>query len=523
MGRGLLLILYLVGGFLLGDIAAWGLLIPAALVGHIQQGSVDTFTLFGGVIGALMGLGAWRKGAAPASASRAHGSARWADAREVRALVRAEGLIIGRENRRGGRLLHYGGEQHLITIAPTRSGKGVGVLIPNLLTADRSILCVDPKGENARVTARVREMFGPVYVLDPFGVSGRATSAYNPLDRLNAESLDLAEDVALLAEALVHDPPGQTGEAHWNEEAKALIAGLILHVVCHEPSHRRNLPVARELLTASPSEFAALLRAMQASPCAGGLVARAANRHLGKAEREAAGVLSSAQRHTHFLDSRRMASVLDHSSFRFDDLKRRLCTVFLVLPPERLVTHSRWLRLLVAEAISALASSQTRPEKPVLLLLDEFAALGRLEALEQAFGLMAGYGLQLWPILQDLHQLRSVYGERAGTFLSNAGLIQMFNVGDVETASWLAKSLGAATLAYRTAGSSRSQSPGRYMLSQTSTSDSTADHLIRRELLTPDEIMRLDGTLEILLRQGAAPVVARKLRYYEDAEFGGRF
>jgi type IV secretion system protein VirD4 len=391
------------------------------------------------------------------------------------------------------------------------------------LTADRSILCIDPKGENARVAVRARERFGPVFVLDPFGVSVVSSSAFNPLDGMDEDSPDLAEDAALLADALVYDPPGQVGEAHWNEEAKALIAGVILYVIFHEESERQNLVTVRELLTATPEAFAAMLSAMQKSRCAGGLVARAANRHVGKTGREAAGVLSSAQRHTHFLDSRRMVGVLDRSDFRFEDLKDRVCTVFLVLPPDRLGTHSRWLRLLVAQAIGALARATARPDKPVLLLLDEFAALGRLEPLEQAFGLMAGYGLQLWPILQDLHQLWSVYGERAGTFLSNAGLIQIFNVGDVETAGWVSKSIGAATMAYQTAGASVSRGPGPFLFQQTTTSTSTANHLTRRDLLTPDEVMRLDSNLEILLRQGATPMAARKVRYYAEPEFTGLF
>ena len=182
-------------------------------------------------------------------------------------------------------------------MAPTRSGKGVGAIIPNLLLTDRSVLCVDPKGENARVTARRREAFGPVHVLDPFGISGRPSAAFNPLDALDPHGLDLAEDAATLAEALVSDPPGHGGDAHWNEEAKALIAGLILHVVTCEPPVSRTLTRLRELLTLAPRAWAAELEDMSDSPAAGNLVARAANRMLGKADREAAGVLSSAQRH----------------------------------------------------------------------------------------------------------------------------------------------------------------------------------------------------------------------------------
>jgi type IV secretion system protein VirD4 len=521
--RGILLVVFLIAGYVLGNLVAHLILIPIAAIKHLSNGLVNTLSTVGGVLGVLIGFRNWRRVSPPASSWGVHGSARWANANEVRSLVRQDGLIVGRENRKGGELLRYAGQQHLITIAPTRSGKGVGAIIPNLLTADRSVLCIDPKGENARVAVHARERFGPVYVLDPFSVSGVSVAAFNPLDGLDEDSPDLAEDAALLADALVYDPPGQTGEAHWNEEAKALIAGMILYVICHEGSERRNLITVRELLTSAPDDFAATLAIMQKSKCAGGLVARAANRHVGKTGREAAGVLSSAQRHTHFLDSRRMATVLERSDFQFEDLMDRVCTVFLVLPPDRLSTHSRWLRLLVSQAIGALARSTARPDEPVLLLLDEFAALGRLEPLEQAFGLMAGYGLQLWPILQDLHQLWSVYGERAGTFLSNAGLIQVFNVGDVETASWVSKSIGAATMAYQTAGASVSKGSGPFSFQQTTTSTSTANHLTRRELLTPDEVMRLDSNLEILLRQGAAPMAARKVRYFADPEFVDRF
>jgi len=319
---------------------------------------------------------------------------------------------------------------------------------------------------------------------------------------------------------LVHDPPSQVGEAHWNEEAKALIAGLILHVVTAETGAARNLARVRELLTLAPQEFRDLMATMQSSQAAGGLVRRAANRHLGKSEREAAGVLSSAQRHTHFLDSVRINHTMAGSEFRFADLKETKATVFLVLPPERLDAYARWLRLLVAQAIHDLARSPALPATPVLFLLDEFAALGRLEPVERAFGLMAGYGLQLWPILQDMHQLWSTYGERAGTFVSNAGLMQIFNVADVETASWVSKSIGATTMSYQTTGTSTSR--GGMQLFETKSS-STSTHLSRRELMTPDEIMRLDSSLEILLCQGQAPVIAAKVRFYADSEFRDLF
>ena len=512
------LIAYVGGGFLIGHTIGRLLLIPIFAVAHVDRTFESIITIAAGVVGAVSGLGWFNaRFAPPAARGGVHGSAHFASAAQIKsALGGPAGLIVGRENRRGGQLLRYAGQAHLLTIAPTRSGKGVGAIIPNLLTADRSVLCIDPKGENARITAGARAKFGPVYVLDPFGVAGQPSAAFNPLDGLEPDSLDLAEDAALLADALVHDPPGQVGEAHWNEEAKALIAGLILHVVTIDLGADRSLARVRELLTLAPKEFRDLLADMQASPAAGGLVRRAANRHLGKSEREAAGVLSSAQRHTHFLDSARINHTMAGSNFRFADLKATKATVFLVLPPERLDAYARWLRLMVAQAIHDLARSPARPAAPVLFLLDEFAALGRLEPVERAFGLMAGYGLQLWPILQDMHQLWSAYGKNAGTFVSNAGLVQIFNVADVETASWVSKSIGATTMSYQTTGTSTSRGAMQFFETKSS---STSTHLSRRELMTPDEIMRLDSSLEILLRQGAAPAIAAKIRYYNDPAF----
>jgi type IV secretion system protein VirD4 len=506
---------YLFVGYVVGNIIADLVVGVAIPTWRNHLGQTMLILLFGGA-GAFGGWTSWRLKHSSAQ-SDVHGSARGATDRQIRAaLGRANGLIVGREPKRGGQLLRYDGPAHLMTIAPTRSGKGVGAIIPNLLTANRAIVCVDPKGENARVAARARRQFGQVHVLDPFEITGEPTAAYNPLDLLNANSPDLVEDAALLADALVYDPPAHVGEAHWNEEAKALIAGLILHIVCNREPDQRTLPEVRNLLTASPQEFAATLAEMQASLAADGLVRRAANRHLGKSDREATGVLSSAQRHTHFLDSARVNRSIARSDFRFCDLKSEVSTVFLVLPPERLETHARWLRLLVVQALQDIAGTPGNGGAPVLFLLDEFAALGRLEPIERAFGYMAGYGVQLWPILQDMHQLWSTYGERAGTFLSNAGLVQVFNVADIETANWVSRSIGATTVAYETSGASTSRAPNQFFSTH---STSTTTHLARRDLITPDEIMRLDQSLEILLQPGLPPIWAWKVRHFADPEF----
>ena len=397
--------------------------------------------------------------------------------------------------------------------------------------ANRSVIVVDPKGENARIAGAARQAFGQVHILDPFGVSGQASSSYNPLDRLTATSPDLGEDATTLADALVMDPPGQVQDAHWNEEAKAILSGLIMFCVAHEERERRNLATVREYLTLSPDRFRALLELMQDSDAAHGLIARAANRFLGKADREAASVLSSAQRHTHFLNSPRIADVISHSDLHFAELQQRTVSVFLVLPPNRLDAYRRWLRLLISQALQDIArhaegpqapiepqngaqgvsGASQRPSTPTLLLLDEFAALGRLEAIERAMGLMAGYGLQLWPILQDMSQLNDLYGKRAGTFVANAGVQQVFGVNDLETAQWLSKMIGQETTGYQT----QSYKPGD--------APSMTQNVTGRDLLTPDEIMQMPPNLQLLRVQGNPTALARKLRYYAAPEFQGLF
>jgi type IV secretion system protein VirD4 len=219
------------------------------------------------------------------AANDTHGSARFAIDKEVAPLTRpGSGLLIGRDPKSKA-LMRYDGPAHLLTMAPTRTGKGVGTIIPNLLTADRSVICIDPRGENAKIAGRARQTFGPVYVLDPFGITGRPSAAFNPLDTLDVDGLDVAEDASTLADALVFDEPGMSGEAHWNEEAKALISGLLLTITAVEPGDRRHLGTLREYLTLAPGNFAALLRRMQETDAAAGLIARAANRHVGKSDR----------------------------------------------------------------------------------------------------------------------------------------------------------------------------------------------------------------------------------------------
>ena len=439
----------------------------------------------------------------------AHGTASWADRAELKkaGLFNDEGLVLGRYR---GRLLRLATDRHMLTLAPTRSGKGVSAVIPNLLTWPGSAIVIDPKGENTAVTARCRrEMGQQVHVLDPWNITGEPTASFNPFDLIGAGGSEAGEDAGLIADALIAVPPGSE-DSHWAEESRALLTGLILHIATAEPSSRRHLPRLRELLTLGAEDFFALLEAMADSTAADGLVARAGNRHLQKEEREASGVVSTAQANTHFLDSTRLRACLSSSSVDLTRLKHEPMTVYLVLPTRRLRTHARWLRLVIAMTLDLLASEQAAPALPVLFLLDEFAALGRLGAIETAMGLLAGYGAQLWPIVQDLAQLRDLYPHRWESFIANAHL-QTFGTTDPGTGDYLARMLGHRTVTIR----SESASVDR----------SGSDQYMRmsRALLMPDEIRRMPPGCQILLLHGMRPVLADKLRYFEDDAFAGLF
>ena len=402
-------------------------------------------------------------------------------------------------------------------MAPTRTGKGVSAVIPNLLHYAGSVVVTDPKGENYAVTARRRrELASTVHALDPFAVVG-GTATFNPFDLIDAKSPDANDDAWLLADMLVVPDGKMREEAFWHEEARALLAGLALYVASHAPPELRTLPHMRSLLTLPPDPFGLLLDDMLESDQVSGLVSRAAARVIQKADRERSGVISSAQSYTHFLDSPRMATVLGHSSFGLSDLKRERVTLYLVLPPDRMDTYRAWLRVMTACAMLALTRTAGPPRERVLFLLDEFANLGRMRPVERDISLAAGYGASFWLLLQDLAQLKGTYPDRWQTFLANADVFQTFGINDWETAEYISKLTGDATIHVESENVSTGVTRGRSSSRQQSAAQTMSEK--GRRLLTPDEVRRLPRISQLLFVRGAAPVLAQRLDYLKDKEY----
>ncbi len=420
-------------------------------------------------------------------------------------------------------MLRFAGEAHLLTLAPTGSGKGIGAVLPNLLDYPGSVLSTDIKGEAYAVSARWRrEVLGhTVAALDPFSLVG-GTSAYNPLDLIDPGSDDAYDTARLIASMLVVPEPGQH-EPFWDEEAASMLAGIVLHVAAGAAPEHRHLGTVRHLLTLGGTDFSTLLDRMARTEACHGLIHRAANRIRQKDERLLAGVLASTNRHTEFLDSPHLLGTLKTSTFRLEDLKHWRLTVYLVLPPHHLRTHGRWLRLLTASALRVLTMTPGRPAWRVLLLLDEFAALGRMQSIEEAITYSRGYGVSIWMLTQDLAQLRDLYPRSWETLLANVKVLQAFGTADQFTAEYLSKLTGQATVSTRGSNLTRGTTTAGNLLflhRQQGTAEQTGE--TGRRLLLADEVRRLAADRQLLFISGREPLLTRRLDYRATRTLAGR-
>lgn len=358
-------------------------------------------------------------------------------------------------------------DRHLLTIAGARAGKTSTVLIPNLMLYEGSALVLDPKGELASKTAdhRASVLGHTVHVLDPWGLSGVTAAKYDPLADLRAgHPDDLVDDAALIAEALISD----SGEnnAHWTESARAFLRALMLWMIHGAHGEPYTLAALPSLLAAAladdkkdddkddtPTLFEAMAWLQphaDTPPEVLDVIRNAGEGMIGTSSRERASILSTARNQLGFLESPQLRASLERSTFALADLKTaaRPVTVYLCLPASRMGTHAGWLRLVLNLAMAALERAKVEPPPPlpVLFMLEEFAALGYMRALEQASAYMASFGVKLWTVLQDLTQLKRHYKDGWETFIGNAGILQAFGGADQTTLEYLSKRLGETSV-----------------------------------------------------------------------------
>src|SRR5712672_3396054 len=466
-------------------------------------------------IAVAIAMSVWR--AREAKIAATYGSARWATSSEIRAagLTSPDGVVLGRFERD---YLRHDGPEHVLCFAPTRSGKGVGLVVPTLLTWPGSCIVHDIKGENWTLTAGFRSRFGRVLKFDP---TDALSAAYNPLLEVRRGDKEV-RDVQNIADILV-DPEGALDRRnHWEKTSHSLLVGAILHVLYAEPD--KTLAGVANFLSDPKRPIETTLRAMMTTPHLGPsgahpVVASAARELLNKSENERSGVLSTAMSFLGLYRDPVVAAVTRRCDWRIRDLVEsdRPTTLYLVVPPSDISRTKPLIRLILNQIGRRLTEDlhDKGRHHRLLLMLDEFPALGRLDFFESALAFMAGYGLKSFLIAQSLNQLERAYGPY-NAILDNCHVRVSFATNDERTAKRVSDALGTATemrAMKNYAGHRLSPWLGHLMVSRQETS---------RPLLTPGEVMQLSPNEAIVMVSGVHPVRARKVRYYEDPQFQRR-
>lgn len=449
----------------------------------------------------------------------------------------------------GRAFLGWAGDGHVLTVAPTRSGKGVGLVIPNLLHYPGSVIVIDPKGENYAVTHRYRaeRLKQRIVCIDPFHVvkdKAEATDSINPLDGLVdysrppstylKQNPELLDEVGMIADSLVVRPADEK-DPHWNDKCRTLLKGLILAVVYGlGPKGRRHLSSVRSMLTSGLERLVGFLPIMESfKDDADGVLGRAAREIRSMGREEFKNVISFALKHTEFMDSPLVGACLGREgkdcsgTYNLRDLKTKGgVTIYLILPPHYLAQYGRLFRLWITMAMASMTRTIGKPKDgcPVLFILDEMAQLGTMDMMRKAVSLLAGYGMSVWMIWQDLSQLKSLYKDDWPSFIANAKIQQFFGINDHETAKYISEMLGEETIKIETKSESSSISKERFaLIKATKTKNKSKSNAEKeRSLLNPDEVRRLNREAMLMFVQGVPPIAAERITYYTDPVFAGR-
>jgi type IV secretion system protein VirD4 len=477
--------------------------------------------LAGGIAPALIAIGgaAWRSRSD--NVKTTYGSARWAvlaDVREAGLLV-PRGVVLGLFD---DAYLRHDGPEHILAVAPTRSGKGVGLVVPTLLTWTGSTVIHDIKGENWQITAGWRSRFSDCLLFDP---TNPASTRFNPLLEVRRGENEV-RDVQNIADILVDPEGARDRRDHWEKTAHALLTGAILHVLYAEAE--KTLNRVATFLADPARSIERTLRIMlstnhlgtEAAPQVHPVVASVARELLNKSENERSGVVSTAMSFLGLYRDPIVAGATALSDWRIADLidRARPVSLYLVVPPSD-ISRTRPLVRLVLNQIARRLTEKLQAANPaaarksrLLLMLDEFPALGRLEFFETALTFLAGYGVRAFLIAQSLHQIEKAYGSN-NAILDNCHVRVAFAPNDERTARRLSDALGTMT-------EHRAQKNlAGHRLSPWLSHLAVSVQETPRPLMTPGEVLQLPTDAALVLVSGTPPIRARKLAYYADRNF----
>lgn len=405
-------------------------------------------------------------------------------------------------------------EHHTLIVARTRTGKGTRVIIPTLLRYAGSMIVIDPKGENAAVTARPRlfaKVTDKVHVINPWGELAQVyqdaripQDTFNPLDVLDRDDPNAVAIAQALAGAVCPTSPGDK-DRYWQGSAANVFAAVLLWIT-DQPGETKTLARAREIISLSRKDFTDnFLVPMASSTAFGGAIREMVSPYLDLAQETYSGIMANLGENTKFLSDPQVKAATATSSFALADLLRERRTVYLVIPPDRIDTQRTWLRLMLAAVSHTYrrAPMTGRAAHRCLVLIDEFPALGKIEDMPRDLATLSGYGLDYVLIVQGIDQLRDLYGKAAGTILSNCAYKWFCNVNDLESAKYLSETLGRKTV--QTVG--RSERDGQ-------DGESFNYGETGRLLLTPDEVLNLGRDVAIVTHPGGDPHYLRPIDYW---------
>ena len=473
----------------------------------------------GGALSASIAIGGgiWRGRAGKHPST--YGSARWASDRDIHdaGLYDDKGVILGCLR---NRYLRHDGPEHILAVAPTRSGKGVGLVIPTLLTWSGSAVIHDLKGENWALTAGWRSRFSDCLLFDP--VSPQSVR-FNPLLEVR-RGRDEVRDVQNIADILVDPEGARERRDHWEKTAHALLVGAILHVLYAEAE--KTLARVAHFLADPARSIRRTLWAMlttnhigsEDAPHAHPVIASVARELLNKSENERSGVVSTAMSFLGLYRDPIIAANTAQSDWRIADLVTgpRPISLYLAVPPSDLSRTRPLIRMLLNQIGRRLTERHEQEEgderATLLLMLDEFPALGRLDFFESALAFLAGYGIKAFLVAQSLNQIDKAYGPN-NAILDNCHVRVAFAPNDERTAKRLSDALGTATEQRH----QRNLSGRRFSAWLSHTTISRQE--TARPLLTPGEILQLPQDESLIFLSGIPPIRARKLHYYRDRNF----
>lgn len=498
--------LYVMLGFTIDAVRPWSVVEFIAAYGITSNTAniLGTSFLIACIVGSLAAGALWL-----ARPKNYYGDARWAHSGEIRkaGLLDKDGILLGRI---GGTYLRNAESGHVLVAAPTRSGKGVGVVIPNLLSWPGSVVVLDIKHENHEITSGFRSKHQRVFKWSPADDDSRS-HRFNPLSTVRNDVAHRISDLQRLATILLPQPTH--ADPMWQNEARDLFLGLALYVL-DDPNQPATIGQIYRTLKTEHDITDVVQFVLDNDAFALDTSARMSlGSFINKAPKERSGVRSNLTSALSLWANPVIDAATATSDFDLTELRRRPTSIYVAVKQNQLTTLAPLLGLFFQQCVDVLGRDLPGPDEPhkVLLLIDEFASLGRLPIIETAMAFLAGYNVRLVNIIQGLSQLEQYYGPARDSILQNSAVQVYFAANDDTTARYISSRLGTKTI--RT--NSRSD-PGGFGWATKSTG------YAGRDLMLPEEVRQLKNTQQIVFKEGARPAKTDKIIYYKDKRFTAR-